>query len=174
MRFGRLWAHDGNNSLKRMLPFGSRTAADDRIYSDSDYFLPRKFVDRFANEVQNKNTKKQPYRQIQAEDEDDDENDDDDEDGAGPVSGVDSTAPDGVSECVSHWKAAAADSKKKSWSVFDETGIYTAVCQHSLVLWVCDMVRSGELWVLIALSQCGSNNDVSWAFNLGRNTRWLF
>lgn len=148
MRFSRLWAHDGNNSLKRMLPFGNRIAADRRLYEDGDYFLPRDYVDRFANEVQSKKTPaKKPYRQIRSDcdgDGGDDEDKSDSEDN-GPVSGIDADAPDGVGDCVSHWKAAAADSKKKSWSVFDETGIYAAVCQHSLVLWLCDMVRSGEL-----------------------------
>ena len=145
MRFSRLWAHDGNNSLKRMLPFGNRVAADRRLYTDGDYFLPRKYVDRFANEVQSKKSpaKQQPYRQIRS-DCDADETKSNDE-GDSPVDGVEASSPDGVGDCVSHWKAAAADSKKKSWSVFDETGIYAAVCQHSLVLWICDMVRSGEL-----------------------------
>ena len=54
MVYSRLWAHDGNNSLnslKRVLPFGNRKAADVRVFDGSEYFLPRKFVDKFANEV---------------------------------------------------------------------------------------------------------------------------
>lgn len=49
------------------------------------------------------------------------------------------------SDCVKNWKAAAADEKKHTWSIFDETGIYASACRHGLILWLCDMVRSGEL-----------------------------
>ena len=145
MRFSRLWAYDGNTSLKRMLPFGNRVAADERLYNDNDYFLPRSFVDRFADEGRSKKgvAKPPPHPPLQSNS-DDSEAKGDDKD-ISPVSGVDTSSSDGVGECVAHWKAAAADSQKKSWAVFDETGIYAAVCQHSLVLWICDMVRSGEL-----------------------------
>ncbi|KAG2157044.1 hypothetical protein DEU56DRAFT_867153 [Suillus clintonianus] len=41
--------------------------------------------------------------------------------------------------------AAANEEKKHMWSVFDETGIFVSACRHGLLLWVTDMVRSGEL-----------------------------
>ena len=40
-------AMDGNNSLKRMRAPQDRTPADVRVL-DSDYFIPREYVDRFA------------------------------------------------------------------------------------------------------------------------------
>ena len=40
---------DGNNSLKRLRPLGDRTAADTRVLQ-SDYILPREYVDQFADE----------------------------------------------------------------------------------------------------------------------------
>ena len=46
--------------------------------------------------------------------------------------------------CVSNWKAAANDEKKRMWSIFDECGIFACSCRHSITMWVCDMVRSGE------------------------------
>jgi Kyakuja-Dileera-Zisupton transposase len=33
------------------------------------------------------------------------------------------------------------------WGIFDETGIFLALCQHGSVLVVADMVQSGELCV---------------------------
>ena len=47
--------------------------------------------------------------------------------------------------CVTNWKAAAADEKKKMWSVFDESGIFACACRHGFILWLVDMRRSGEL-----------------------------
>ena len=33
----------------------------------------------------------------------------------------------------------------RMWGVFDETGIFLALCRHGFVLLVADMVKSGEL-----------------------------
>lgn len=50
-----------------------------------------------------------------------------------------------LAECVKNWKAAAKDENKKMWSIFDESGIFASACRHGFILWVADMVRSGEL-----------------------------
>ncbi|PCH43265.1 hypothetical protein WOLCODRAFT_47945, partial [Wolfiporia cocos MD-104 SS10] len=34
---------------------------------------------------------------------------------------------------------------KKMWAIFDETGIFSSACRHRFILWLMDMVRSGEL-----------------------------
>lgn len=34
------------------------------------------------------------------------------------------------------------------WGIFDETGIFLALCQHGFVLVVADMVQSGELCII--------------------------
>lgn len=34
---------------------------------------------------------------------------------------------------------------KRAWGVYDETGIFTAVCRHGFSLLIADMVQSGEL-----------------------------
>ncbi|KAI0683114.1 hypothetical protein BC835DRAFT_1297061, partial [Cytidiella melzeri] len=34
---------------------------------------------------------------------------------------------------------------KQIWSIFDELGIFASACRHGLVLWLMDMVKSGEL-----------------------------
>ncbi|KAK7689644.1 hypothetical protein QCA50_007437 [Cerrena zonata] len=147
IKFSHLWAHDGNNSLKRMLPVGNRIAADTRVYEDSDYFLPREFVDRYANEVKSRRKDgKEPHRQVDAEGSDDDEDSASEGGHEGdPTDGVNTESHPGVHQCVKNWKAAASDEKKKTWSIFDETGIYASACRHGFILWIADMVRSGEL-----------------------------
>lgn len=151
MKYSRLWAHDGNNSLKRVLPFGNRVAADTRTFEDSDYFLPRSFVDSFANEVPRANSNTR-HREIRSAGQDSDGEDRSDTEGDGveelegdPTDGARDASGSGVDQCVKNWKAAASDEKKRSWAIFDETGIYASACRHGLILWICDMVRSGEL-----------------------------
>ena len=50
-----------------------------------------------------------------------------------------------LSQCVKNWKAASEDDKKRMWAIFDEAGIFACACRHGFVLWVLDMIRSGEL-----------------------------
>jgi hypothetical protein len=33
----------------------------------------------------------------------------------------------------------------KAWGIYDETGIFVAVCRHGFCLLIADMVQSGEL-----------------------------
>lgn len=34
---------------------------------------------------------------------------------------------------------------KKAWGIYDETGIFVAVCRHGFTLLVADMIQSSEL-----------------------------
>ncbi|KAI0713716.1 hypothetical protein C8Q76DRAFT_768688 [Earliella scabrosa] len=104
--FTRMFCMDGNSSLKRV--------GEARVFDESDYFLPQKYVDRFANE---------PFVE------------------GDPTDG----SPDIESTCTKNWKAAAADDKKRTWDIFEETGIFASACRHAIILWIIDMVRSGEL-----------------------------
>ncbi|EIW79818.1 hypothetical protein CONPUDRAFT_74154 [Coniophora puteana RWD-64-598 SS2] len=47
--------------------------------------------------------------------------------------------------CAGRWKNMKEDITKKMWGVFDETGIFLAICRHGFSLLVVDMVKSGEL-----------------------------
>lgn len=150
MEFTRIWSHDGNNSLKRMLPLGNRVAGDTRTYEDSDYFLSREYVNRYANEVKSQpTTLKRKRHEIRSGDSsDEDEEVRQDPGGEGDLTdGIDSEQRGDVEHCVKNWKAAASDDKKRSWAMFDETGIYASACRHHFILWICDMVQSGELFV---------------------------
>ena len=51
-----------------------------------------------------------------------------------------------LESCATNWKAAASKEKKRMWGVFDETGIFACACPHGFVLWIVDMVQSGELY----------------------------
>ena len=46
-----MYAMDGNNSLKRLAPLGGRRVGDERVFHESDYFLPTSFVNSFARDV---------------------------------------------------------------------------------------------------------------------------
>ncbi len=133
---------DGNNSLKRLATAEGRRRGDARIF-ESDYILPREFVDQYAHEVSSRQRQSKPDLRNDDEDQDND---------APPLPGVDDGGypTDGAADqsstpCASNWKAAAADETKKMWAIFDETGIFICVCRHGLILWIADMVRSGEL-----------------------------
>ncbi|KAF8341119.1 hypothetical protein F5887DRAFT_888021, partial [Amanita rubescens] len=47
--------------------------------------------------------------------------------------------------CSSRWTNMDDNLTSRMWGVFDETGVFLALCRHGFVLLVADMVRSGEL-----------------------------
>lgn len=141
-RWQRMFCIDGNNSLKRLRPLGKRAAGDTRVFTYSDYYLPGDYVDSFANEVQSRKLPAEhsanseevpPNDRPQIADDDD----------TYPVDGVSDDSP--LKTCTQNWKAAASEEKKRTWGIFEETGIFASACPHGFVLWITDMVRSGEL-----------------------------
>ncbi|KAI0343135.1 hypothetical protein BDW22DRAFT_1329220 [Trametopsis cervina] len=135
LRFGRLIAMDGNNSLKRMATATHRTAADTRSLEDSDYFIPSSFVNRFANEVHGKISKGPTVKHNRL----------DSDDESAPNNDAREARRRKLALCVKNWKSAAKEERKKMWAIFDEAGIFAAACRHGFFLWVIDMVCSGEL-----------------------------
>ncbi|KAG2104996.1 hypothetical protein BD769DRAFT_1630812 [Suillus cothurnatus] len=47
--------------------------------------------------------------------------------------------------CAGQWKNMDDAKTKKAWGIYNETGIFVAVCCHVFSLLVADMVQSGEL-----------------------------
>lgn len=45
----------------------------------------------------------------------------------------------------------------KMWGVFDEAGIFVALCRHGFLLTAADIVRSGEQYVIFSLTQSITN-----------------
>ena len=126
---------DGNNSLKRMKSaHGQREVGDAREFSDSDYFLSNAYVNSFENEI-----RRPTQRDVKQEPEDNTIDEDE-----GYIAETDDSK---LENCASNWKAAASMEKKKMWGVFDETGIFASACPHGIVLWLADMIQSGELYV---------------------------
>jgi hypothetical protein len=126
---------DGNNLLKQMKTGrGQREVGDVRELDDSDYFLSTTFVDLFKNEIcrpAQTRTKQEPEEEDIGQDE-------------GYITKAEDTQ---LENCASNWKAAASREKKRMWGVFDETGIFASACPHGFVLWLVDMIQSGELYV---------------------------
>jgi Kyakuja-Dileera-Zisupton transposase len=147
LKYRRLLCMDGNDSLKRIRTIGQRQTADIRVFSESDYFIPREEVDKFANEVRGRvsvksNAVSSDDHQEEWEDVADDIPINPEDSGGDPTDGTGNLVIDG---CVNNWKAAQSDSKKRSWEIFDENGLFASACRHGLILWIMDMVRSGEL-----------------------------
>jgi hypothetical protein len=129
--FRRMMALDGNNSLKRMKASHGREVGDVRELTNSDYFLDNAYVNSFADEVQSTtrtHVKQEPEDEIV-----------DGDDGYATESNDPQLEP-----CASNWKAAVSMEKKRMWGIFDETGIFASACPHGFILWLADMVQSGE------------------------------
>lgn len=47
--------------------------------------------------------------------------------------------------CAERWRNMKTVLTAKMWGVFQETGLFLALCRHGFVLLLADMVRSGEL-----------------------------
>jgi hypothetical protein len=51
------------------------------------------------------------------------------------------------STCADRWKNAGPEQRKRMFALFEETGIFIAACRHRTILYACDMIKSGELYV---------------------------
>lgn len=109
---------------------GQRTTGDVRELTDSDYFLDNAYVNSFADELRHP---VESHVKQELEEEVDE------------AEGYIAEAGDPQLEnCASNWKAAVSMEKKRMWGVFDETGIFASACPHGFILWLADMVQSGE------------------------------
>ncbi|KAG1888972.1 uncharacterized protein F5891DRAFT_1216814 [Suillus fuscotomentosus] len=126
LTFKLLYAMDGNDSLKRVLrrsldhdgeSLGPSSELPTGQQLTSDRYLPRTFVNQFASDIS------------------------------------DTTAVDNIiveneptdNSCAGRWKNMDDAKTKKAWGIYDETGIFVAVCRHGFSLVIADMVQSGEL-----------------------------
>ena len=132
-----MFAMDANFSLKRMSS-GAKNEGDVRTFEESDYYLTSNEVDKYADEVRSSKSRQMP---MPVPDHGDDS-----------VEGVTEgneeelpTAAANESGCAVRWKAAASDEKKKMWSIFQESGLFASACRHGMILWIADLIRSGEL-----------------------------
>ena len=111
LTFRRMYAIDGNDSLKRIARVGAREICDTRCFSDSDYYIPSEEVDQWAGEVGSGSSREEDLEDNPS---DNGEEQDVESSDQGP--------------CANNWKAAQSDSKKRMWGVFAETGLFASAC----------------------------------------------
>ncbi|KAH7904942.1 hypothetical protein BJ138DRAFT_1118930 [Hygrophoropsis aurantiaca] len=151
--FKLLYAMDGNDSLKRVMRRSPGDEDDDdttpAVSSElpntqsvpGDRYLSREFVDQFANEV------------------------------SGVTDMLESSNDDDENPCASRWKNMNDVQTQKMWGVFDESGVFMAVCRHGFSLVITDMVQSGELakYPLAVVSKLLDTlgNDLGGGYDIG-------
>ncbi|KAI5980688.1 hypothetical protein EDD15DRAFT_2187024, partial [Pisolithus albus] len=140
LTFDWLISIDGNNSLKRWdtTVYGTAPRAD-HCTPRSTYWLSNKEVDKFKYEVK---ARQGPHTDTSAEIYNDD----------WPAE-VPNIPKD--FNCVDRWCNTKADVRKKTFEVFEESGIFIAACRHRFILLACNMMKSGELAkYLLAMINC--------------------
>ncbi|KAG6826234.1 hypothetical protein H0H92_000618 [Tricholoma furcatifolium] len=129
--FKMLFTMDGNDSLKRLRCAAKLNTTEDtsaprlpesKARSDSrtiggDRYLTREEVDRWA---------KAALEDVLPGDANEEEDEED-------------------NPCAGRWKNMVNEITAKMWGIFDETGVFLALCRHGFSLVVADMVQSGEL-----------------------------
>ncbi|KAI6013624.1 hypothetical protein BKA83DRAFT_4473946 [Pisolithus microcarpus] len=120
MRFRMLFAQDGNDSLKRvatrMLDGDIDDAATSLPTSEHTFHHEQYLSHEFVDKFA---SNRQTGHSLV------------DEDGDGNL-------------CAERWKNMKDSATEKMWSVFNESGVFIAVCQHGFCLLIADMVQSGE------------------------------
>ncbi|KAJ7076258.1 hypothetical protein B0H15DRAFT_925229 [Mycena belliarum] len=120
---------DGNNSLKRFwrrereevledgtsVPGTSKERLDNRV-PGADYYLPREEIDRWAKEGLEDMMK-----------------------GFVPEDG----GPEEEDGCMERWQNMREEVTSRAYGMYDETGFFPALCRHSFVLIVVDMLGQG-------------------------------
>ncbi|KAJ7019748.1 hypothetical protein C8F04DRAFT_1214270 [Mycena alexandri] len=125
---------DGNNSLKRFWrrekvvdadgnvgPGASKERLDSRVAA-GDYYLSREEVDKWS---------KEGLEDLMRD--------------FVPGSEEDESAGDEGAGCSERWQNMKEDATARAYGMYDETGIFPALCRHGFVLVIVDMVKSGEL-----------------------------
>ncbi|KAI6000459.1 hypothetical protein EDD15DRAFT_2361968 [Pisolithus albus] len=73
--------------------------------------------------------------------------------------------------CAEHWKNMKDNATQKMWNVFDESGVFIAVCRHGFCLLIADMVQSGEQskYVLAVTSKLldAFGSDLGGSYDIG-------
>ena len=131
--FKMLITMDGNDSLKRILrretvetsmdeeagppKVGLSTERPDSRKVGGSYYLTREEVDRWAKE------------RIAQE----------------VANALEDEPEEEENPCEGRWSNMVSELTARMWGIFDETGIFLALCRHGFVLVVADMVQSGEL-----------------------------
>ena len=115
LRYRRMFAMDGNNSLKRIRQIGSHAIADHRVF-EGDYFLAQENVNKYADEVKRK-APEEPDEEVFETAQQDSEGDP-----------MDSAHPGLTVACADNWKESQASEVQRMWNIYEEMGIFAAAC----------------------------------------------
>lgn len=120
------------------MALNDRKEGDLREFQGSDYYLSTAEIATYENKVRSSTRTSS--------------DDDADEESVNPMT-AEGDATDGlsnsdISACTIRWKAAQSDETKKMWSIFQELGLFASACRHGFILWIADLIRSGELYVI--------------------------
>ncbi|EIW83300.1 hypothetical protein CONPUDRAFT_42015, partial [Coniophora puteana RWD-64-598 SS2] len=127
LRFAMLYTMDGNDSMKR---YRRRTSQADSMDASTSATapvsseLPTAFklrTDRYLSREEVDMWAKPNAKPLAQDEIDDDDN-----------------------PCAGRWKNMQSDSTKRMWGIFEETGVFVALCRHGTSLVIADMVDSGE------------------------------
>lgn len=138
-----LYTMDGNDSLRRILRRSTSQDDDGTLGPSSelpstrnvpgDRYLSREDVNKWADgvlqEMMDENTDSVRNSVISS---------------SAFTNSLFQTDPD-YNPCADRWKNMKTEITKKMWGIFDETGIFLALCRHGFSLVIADMVQSGEL-----------------------------
>ncbi|KAG1780720.1 hypothetical protein EV702DRAFT_1023402 [Suillus placidus] len=123
LTFSMLYAMDGNDSLKRVLRRSLDPDGDESLGPSSELPTGQQLTtDRYLSRA---------FVDQFARD-------------SAHTAAVDEDTPANNS-CAGRWKNMDDTKTKKAWGIYDETGVFVAVCRHGVVLLIADMVQSGEL-----------------------------
>ncbi|KAF7968607.1 hypothetical protein HWV62_30025 [Athelia sp. TMB] len=128
----RAWyAHNSNFSLKYTAQAGT---ADGRHFS-STYLLSRADIDIFKDEVKRRATTSADSENMPPDAPQDALNE------PGDVTNVQEVK----TTCSKNWKAAANNSKKSAFEIYETNGVFPVACRHGLIVTFTEIIWSGEL-----------------------------
>ncbi|KAI6150233.1 hypothetical protein EDD17DRAFT_1513586 [Pisolithus thermaeus] len=122
LKFKLLFAMDGNNSLKCIsrAAIGSYKSTARGIgeqFVGNDHYLSWSFIDQFGVGGSDESLTGPMPLYLQA---------------------------DNNNPCTGRWKNMKEDVTSRMWAIFDEAGIFMAICRHGFSLVIVDIVQSGE------------------------------
>ncbi|EPS92790.1 hypothetical protein FOMPIDRAFT_1137302 [Fomitopsis schrenkii] len=148
LQYSMLVTMDGNQSLKLVdeLFRVGKTLRDDR-HGRSQLWLTMEEVDRWKDEAA-EGASTPPASSAAAATDACEGGDYDEAFGfLGSPGKGDAQSQADVATCVERWQNAGPESRKKMFALFAITGVFVCLCWHGHLLAICDMVRSGELYV---------------------------
>lgn len=115
---------------------------------DTDYIIPRPYVDDFADEVKKRkpadiDDTAPPSSDVAAIGAQTSTSAQTSQSSAMEVDSIPSTKAEDA--CTDKWKAAQAQDSEVKTEYYEQTGIFPVLCRHGMIIKCCEMVRSGEL-----------------------------